>query len=297
MNDQPSDLKSIVEAALFSSDTALTIKRITGMFPRGATPAKEEIEKVLEVLQEDYTDRGVVLRKIGNGYRFQTRQEYASWLGKLAESRPPRYSRALLETLAIIAYRQPVTRGDIEDIRGIVVSTDIMRTLLDREWIKQVGTRDVPGHPALFGTTREFLEYFDLASLKDLPDLNVEREMTEIAQELNVDLPLLQAEGQTEGDESSGDEETANENAGVNNETGSDIDEEFDDDLDLIVESNRSNDAPSDVYEDEIDDMDAEDVDEPGTTEITEPNKVVVASNPHGNVEIDEEMLVTEMGD
>ena len=289
MNDQPSDLKSIVEAALFSSDTVLTIKRIIGMFPRGAAPAKEEIEKVLEVLQEDYTDRGVVLRKIGNGYRFQTRQEYASWLGKLAESRPPRYSRALLETLAIVAYRQPVTRGDIEDIRGIVVSTDIMRTLLDREWIKQVGTRDVPGHPALFSTTREFLEYFDLGSLKDLPDLNVEREMTEIAQELNVDLPLLEGEG----GESSGDEEDVD----VNDEAGTDIDNEFDDDLDLIVESNMSDDTPGDVYKEQTDDMDAEDDEEPGVAEIDQRNKVAVAANPNDNIEIGEETLAREMGD
>lgn len=294
MNDKPSDLKSIVEAALFSSDTVLTIKRITGMFPRGATPAKEDIDSVLEELQQDYTERGVVLRKIGNGYRFQTRQEYASWLGKLAESRPPRYSRALLETLAIIAYRQPVTRGDIEDIRGIVVSTDIMRTLLDREWIKQVGTRDVPGHPALFGTTREFLEYFDLGSLKDLPDLNVEREMTEIAQELNVDLPLPESEG----DASSGDEEDAD----VNDETESDIDTEFDDDLDLIVASNDTEGATSDVYEEEVEDTDTEDAetednDEPATVEIAESNKVAVAGISDGVAEIDEEVKVTEMSD
>ncbi len=289
MNDQLSDLKSIVEAALFSSDTALTIKRITGIFPRGAAPAKEDIEHVLQQLQEDFTNRGVVLRKIGNGYRFQTRQEYASWLGKLAQSRPPRYSRALLETLAIIAYRQPVTRGDIEDIRGIVVSTDIMRTLLDREWIKQVGTRDVPGHPALFGTTREFLEYFNLSSLKDLPDLNVEREMSQIAQELNVDLPLLEPEI----NETASDDQSASDGEAIE----SDGDDRVDNDLDSIVGPRDSDNAPTDVYEEQTVDFDIEENEDEKLADISESNKPPVSADTNDSAKMDEESLVAEMSD
>jgi segregation and condensation protein B len=276
MSEQPNDLKNIVEAALFSSDAALSMQRISSMFPRDAKPAKEEIEIALGSLQRDYAGRGVVLRKIGNTYRFQTRQEYAAWLGKLAESRPPRYSRALLETLAIIAYRQPVTRGDIEDIRGVTVSTDIMRTLLDREWIKQVGTRDVPGHPALFGTTREFLEYFNLSSLKELPDLNVEREITEIAQELNLDLALIESDTNQVSVESTGME-----------------DEVTDNDKETMEVSEKQ----TDEHFQEAADIDAgEEEDEyQGSAEITDTGNVVVAWK--ADSEIEEETLVTKPGD
>ncbi len=277
MSEQHNDLKNIVEAALFSSDAALSIQRISAMFPRDATPAKEEIEKALESLQQDYAERGVALRKIGNTYRFQTKQEYASWLGKLAESRPPRYSRALLETLAIIAYRQPVTRGDIEDIRGVTVSTDIMRTLLDREWIKQVGTRDVPGHPALFGTTRGFLEYFNLSSLKDLPDLNIEREMTEIAQELNLDLPLITSKESWATDASPG------------------IEDELAD-TEETMEVGEEQTAEGFQKAEDID-ADEEENEDQSSAEIAETGDVAVAWKAGSRVEAVEEASVTKPGD
>ena len=128
--------------------------------------------------------------------RFQTRERLAPWLRKLNEGRPPRYSRALLETIAIVAYRQPVTRGDIEDIRGVAVSTEIMRTLQERDWIKQVGVRDAPGHPALYGTTPAFLAYFNLESLKELPALIEQRDLELIAREQNIQLPVPETEGE-----------------------------------------------------------------------------------------------------
>jgi segregation and condensation protein B len=179
------------------------------MFPAESQPTREEIRAVLEMLEEEYAERVVELKQIDRSWRFQTRDKYASWIQRLAEERPVRYSRALLETLAIIAYRQPVTRGDIENIRGVTVSTDIIKTLLGREWIRQVGVRNVPGRPALYGTTREFLEHFNLRNLEELPPLSALRDLDTISNELNLRLDLEQgaepaADAAAAGGESSG---------------------------------------------------------------------------------------------
>ncbi len=179
------ELKNIVEAALLVAGQPLTIDRMLAMFPADAQPAREEIREALKHIEEDCAERGVELKQIDKGWRIQTREKYASFVARLLEERPPRYSRALLETLAIIVYRQPVTRGEIEDIRGVVVSTDIVRTLVEREWIKQVGVREVPGRPALYGTTRAFLEHFNLKSLEDMPPLAELRSIEEIGMELD----------------------------------------------------------------------------------------------------------------
>lgn len=183
------DLKKILEAVLLASDAPLSVARLQGLFERGAQPSAEQIKRALGELQDDCAARGVELGKIGNGYRYQSRPQYAEWIRKLHATRPPKLSRALLETLAIIAYRQPVTRGDIEEIRGVGVTPEIVRRLLERGWIAEVGVRDLPGHPALFATTREFLSYFNLESLRDLPPLAPEREFGEIAAELDAPLP------------------------------------------------------------------------------------------------------------
>lgn len=190
MNEDNTELRNIIEAALLATEEPLTFARISSLFPEDAAPSVNLMKQVIQQLQNDYDGRGVELQKVGKGYRFQSKEKYSPWLRKLNEGRPARYSRAALETLAIIAYRQPVTRGDIEEIRGVTVSTDIMRLLLDRGWVKQVGQRDVPGRPSLFGTTTEFLAYFNLPSLSDLPPLLERREATEIAKELNLRLPL-----------------------------------------------------------------------------------------------------------
>ena len=180
-----------VEAALFSAERPLDIRDLQTLFPGQASRERaNEIRSSLEQLRIHYTDRGVELVEVAGGFRFQTRAEYASALRTLRETRPPRYSRALLETLAIIAYRQPVTRGDVEDIRGVTVTTEIMRSLLDREWVRQSGTREVPGHPALYVTTSAFLEYFGLPSLTSLPNLEDERELADIARELGIEMPV-----------------------------------------------------------------------------------------------------------
>ncbi len=164
-------LRNIVESALLAAGGPLSVDQLKALFGDNDGPEKKEIRDVLAKLQDEYANRGIEIREVASGFRIQVRESMGQWLGKLWEERPPRYTRALMETLAIIAYRQPVTRGDIEEIRGVAVSTNIIRTLLERDWIKVVGHRDVPGKPATFGTTRFFLDYFGLKKLDDLPPL------------------------------------------------------------------------------------------------------------------------------
>lgn len=164
-------LKFIVEAALLAASRPLDLNELQALFGDDDPPGKDDIRAAITSLQEDYADRGITVREVASGFRVQVRTSMSSWLARLWEERAPRYSRALMETLAIIAYRQPVTRGDVEDIRGVGVTTNIMRTLLERNWIRVVGFRDVPGKPAIYGTTREFLDYFGLKKLDDLPPL------------------------------------------------------------------------------------------------------------------------------
>ncbi|HLA33175.1 MAG TPA: SMC-Scp complex subunit ScpB, partial [Pseudomonas sp.] len=184
MSEINPELRNIVEAALLVAGQPLTIEKMLAMFPEGSEPSREDIRAVLDALAADYAERGVELKQIDRGFRIQTRDRYAEYVARLLEERPQRYTRALLETLAIIAYRQPVTRGEIEHIRGVSVSTDIVRTLTERGWIREVGRRDVPGRPALLGTTREFLEHFNLKTLEDLPPLAELRSLEEVGAEL-----------------------------------------------------------------------------------------------------------------
>ena len=150
----------------------LPLDNIIHVFSKDEQPDSKELKLVMDSIAEDCADRGFELKEVASGFRFQVKQELSDWIAKLWEERPPRYTRALLETLALVAYRQPITRGDIEEIRGVGVSSNIVRTLLDREWIRVVGHRDVPGRPAMFATTKQFLDYFNLKSLQDLPPLS-----------------------------------------------------------------------------------------------------------------------------
>lgn len=207
MTHPNSELKNIIEAALLVAGQPLTLDKLASMFPEGSCPTREELRAVIEELNRDYAARGIELRQIDKSFRVQTREKYAPYIAKLVEERPPRYSRALLETLAIIAYRQPVTRGDIEEIRGVAVSTDIIRTLLEREWVREVGRREVPGRPVLYGTTREFLEHFNLKSLEDMPTLADLRPIEQISAELDRRLAgqgmaVSPSEGLVEGEDS-----------------------------------------------------------------------------------------------
>ncbi|MDD5275990.1 MAG: SMC-Scp complex subunit ScpB [Methylovulum sp.] len=165
------EIKYIVEAILFAAKQPMTCKQIQQVFPEQEQPEIEDVQAALTAIAKDYTARPVELRQVASGYRFQVKPELSGWVSRLFEEKPPKYSRALLETLAIIAYRQPVTRGDIEDIRGVSVSSSIIQTLLEREWVKVIGHKEVPGRPALLGTTRQFLDYFNITTLNDLPTL------------------------------------------------------------------------------------------------------------------------------
>ena len=164
-------IKHFVEAALLAAGRALSISQLQDLFDGRSTPDKARIRQAIANLQAEYEERGLAIGEVASGFRMQIKPAMADRLQKLWEERPPRYSRALFETLALIAYRQPMTRGEIEEIRGVSVSSNIIRTLLEREWVRVVGHRDVPGRPAMFGTTRQFLDYFGLKKLDDLPPL------------------------------------------------------------------------------------------------------------------------------
>ncbi|WP_257291355.1 SMC-Scp complex subunit ScpB [Endozoicomonas sp. ONNA1] len=182
-------LQRILEGALLASQKPLTEEKLAALFPEDLYPEEErpdgnQIREALVSISEACEGRGFELKKVASGYRFQVRQELSTWVGRLWEEKPQRYTRALLETLALIAYRQPITRGEIEDIRGVAVSSNIIRTLQDREWVRVVGHRDVPGRPAMFATTRQFLDYFNLENLNELPPLSEIRNLEEAAREL-----------------------------------------------------------------------------------------------------------------
>ena len=181
---EPGQIAQVIEAALLAAEGPLTVENLFRLFTVGELDEDEgrkQVRSAIESLQADCAQRGVVLQKVASGYRYQTRQELSSWVSRLWEEKPPRYTRALLETLALIAYKQPVTRGDIEQVRGVSVSQNIMRTLLERDWIRVVGQREAPGRPSMYGTTKAFLDYFDLAKLEDLPPLKEIKAMIEPA--------------------------------------------------------------------------------------------------------------------
>jgi segregation and condensation protein B len=175
-------LSLIIEALLFSSSRPLSEKEIISAFEGSNPPELNEVRDALKNIESKYLENSIELVKVASGYRLRIKQEYSSWVSKLWEAKPQKYSRALLETLALIAYKQPITRGEIEDVRGVSVSSQIIRTLLDRSWIKVVGHRDVPGRPALFSTTKDFLDDLNLSKLSDLPELPEIQNIPEEAQ-------------------------------------------------------------------------------------------------------------------
>jgi segregation and condensation protein B len=180
-------LQQIIEGLLLAAGKPMSLERIAAVFEETERPEIETIEAALANITQACEGRGFELKKVASGYRFQVRQSLADWVGRLWEEKPQRYSRAMLETLAIIAYRQPLTRGDIEKIRGVAVSSSLIHTLLDREWVRVVGHRDVPGRPAMYATTRQFLDYFNLESLEQLPALSEIRDLEEINQALMLE--------------------------------------------------------------------------------------------------------------
>jgi segregation and condensation protein B len=169
--DANTKVKRIIEALLFAAEQPMTVKQLHEVFPELEAPEKQEIQKAIDALCYGYRQQAIGLHQVASGYRFQVKTDMAPWVARLFAEKPPKYSRALLETIAIIAYQQPVTRGDIEEIRGVSVSSQMIRTLLEREWVKVLAHKEVPGRPALYGTTRQFLDYFNLQSLDAMPAL------------------------------------------------------------------------------------------------------------------------------
>ena len=189
------NLPLIIEALLFSSSRPLSEKEILSVFDQRSPPSLSELREALKLIEEKYLNNSIELVKVASGYRLRIKQEYSSWVAKLWEAKPQKYSRALLETLALIAYKQPITRGEIEEVRGVSVSSQIIRTLLDRSWIKVVGHRDVPGRPALFSTTKDFLDDLNLSKLSDLPELP---EIQNIPEEAQISLLSEPSSGNSE---------------------------------------------------------------------------------------------------
>lgn len=184
-------LENIVEATLFVAGKPMTAAQLREVFEENERPDAAQIIDAIEVLKVRYETTGLELVQVASGYRFQVRQRLSDWIARLSEERPQRYSRALLETLALITYRQPITRGEIEEIRGVAVSSNIVKTLLERQWIRVVGHRDVPGRPSMYATTRQFLDYFNLKSLDQLPPLAEVRDFESLTSELGFDDLLL----------------------------------------------------------------------------------------------------------
>ena len=185
-------LKQIIEGAILAADQPLSIDLMIHLFEH-EPPTRAEVREALATITEECDGKGFELKEVASGYRFQVKTEYGQWVSRLWDERPPRYTRALLETLALIAYKQPITRGDIEEIRGVTVSTNIMRTLLEREWIRVVGHRDVPGKPAIYATTKSFLDYFNLSSLDELPTLSEIKDLDTVNEELDLDDEIVES--------------------------------------------------------------------------------------------------------
>lgn len=198
----PTELMRILEAALFSAGHTLNLDRLMDLFPYDKHPGKEALSEALNALQEQYVENtSLELKEVSSGFRFQVRDDYSSWVAKLFEERPARYSRATLETLSLIAYRQPITRAEIEEVRGVGVSSQIIKTMIERDWIRVIGHRDVPGKPALYATTKGFLDYFNLKSLTELPPLADLRDIDAINAELDLQVPIVPSIPTADNDE------------------------------------------------------------------------------------------------
>lgn len=256
-------LKNVVEGALLAAGRSLSLDDIQALFEENARPDKGALKKAIDALRADYEERGIEIKETASGFRVQVKQAYSEWVSRLWEERPTRYSRALLETLALVAYRQPITRAEIEDVRGVSVSTSIVRTLQERDWIRVVGHRDVPGRPAMYGTTKTFLDYFGLKSLDELPTLAELRDIDSI----NVELDLKEHDGDGQAVRGNGEHDDANDANGVeigvaqDDETATHDDDDREashDEDDRADETAKSHDEATDVPEEETADDDAE---------------------------------------
>lgn len=277
-------LLKILEAALLVAGRPMNMNQIDNLFVhenKADRPARDEIRAALETLKSQYEDRGIELVEVASGFRIQARAEFAPWITNLFQEKAPRYSRALLETLVLIAYRQPITRGEVEDVRGVAVSTNIVKTLLEREWIKVLGHRDVPGRPAIYGTTRQFLDYFNLKRIDELPTLSEIKDLDQIAPDLAREIALLESVESEEGE--------SPENQGESAENEVIPTEESADENDVITESDVENESIAES-DDEID-ATIEAADQVGEVPMT--NDESIASSLDG----DSELIDFDLGD
>lgn len=186
----PLKLQQIIEAALMVAGRPLSVAELQRLFDETEEPSTNDIRTGLDLIRERYSNSGIDLQEVASGFQFQAKAEFSPWLARLWEERPPRYSRAFLETLALIAYRQPITRAEIEEVRGVAVSSQIIKTLLEREWIRVIGYREVAGKPAIYGTTKIFLDHFNLKALDQLPTLAELKDLDSQEEKLHVQLNL-----------------------------------------------------------------------------------------------------------
>ena len=197
-------LKKILDAILLSAETPLSVDKLVGFFQPEDEVNRADVKQALEGLEHDTQERGFELKRVASGYRYQTREAYKQWVSKHWQERAPRYSRAFLETLALIVYRQPITRAEIEEVRGVAVSSNIIKSLQEREWIRIVGHKEVPGRPAMLGTTRQFLDYFNLQSLNEMPALAEIQDIDTLFPELDLPDPKTEVDITEERDKLSG---------------------------------------------------------------------------------------------
>jgi len=241
-------LKNILEAVLLAAERSLTVPQLEALFELDEErPTRDEIRKALHEMEDDYEARGFELKHVASGYRLQVKQAFSTWVGRLWEERPARYTRALLETMALIAYRQPITRGEIEEVRGVSVSSNIIKTLLERDWIKVLGHKDVPGKPTLYGTTREFLDYFNLQKLDQLPTLAEIKDLDAIHPELELDDDTVESD-----DDSDANDDQPQDSSGENSDVQSSMES------DEMVSENDVAEEADDVVEEVSEEADAE---------------------------------------
>lgn len=257
MTEEFNTLKRIVEGALLATGEALSVDKLLELFDEEQKPEKTQIVEALQAIQSDFEGRGFALVEVASGWRFQVCADLAPWVNRLWEEKPQKYSRALLETLSLIAYRQPLTRGDIEEVRGVAVSSHIIKTLAEREWIKVVGHRDVPGRPSLYATTRQFLDYFGLKSLDELPSLGELKDIDSLNADLNLGNEPDEAEQIAQAKEgvAASDDETEQDAV----EAQTDI-EQVQVDMardEVMLEQIPSDDEPQDALEQDSDDQDS----------------------------------------
>jgi len=255
-------LKTILEAVLLAADKPMSVQNIDAIFNGDEDrPTRDDIRQALHELAEEYVDRGFELKQVATGFRIQVKQDYAEWVGRLWEEKPARYTRALLETMSLIAYRQPITRGEIEEVRGVSVSSNIIRTLQEREWIKVLGHKDVPGKPALYGTSREFLDYFNLKSLDDLPTLAEIKDLDKAYPELalvdhHAEVPNTEGDSESKSEDVTDDLVDANDNEEIETDEISEVVEVSNSDVADEVESEEA--ALEDTETEDIDDSNDE---------------------------------------